>query len=45
MNLSKNFTLYFKNKVEKSIQLQSQNIQWDSDVSGFQLQLEYFCET
>lgn len=45
MKLSKNFTWYLKNKVVKSIQLQSQNIQWDSDIYGFQLQLENLWET
>lgn len=29
MKVSKHFTWYFKNKVEKCIQLQSQNVQWD----------------
>jgi len=45
MKVSGNFTCYFKNKVEKCIQLQFQNIQWDSDVSGFQLKFENLWET
>ena len=42
MKFCKHFSWYINKKMERCIQLQSQKVWWDSDIPGFQLQLENF---